>query len=515
MNAKIVAIAVVAVLVVASGAGAAYYFLHSKQSKDLYASWDDTHIANFGKFQYLGAGSSAPGASTSTDMMIGPAIQMYSDDADKDAKYKMVGITGSGQCEVIEFEDKDGNKVEQDANLIRFVSERTYSIATFSTDSSEYNPLPDLYMREHRVSLYSTDCYVDALGDNYNGAFGFLIDNKTGNMYSLKTVAERIMDAMGKEYGDVDITTVGTQTYANVSAGTTPPIKKGIFQLNFNETELQIISIMDEQQIANFLGDNNHGAPNSIATDTFSNLLSVSRTFSTTGESYEIDANTKFMKADHTFSTMRGADPNYNESLTYEYQYAFNDIVYVRAYEGNSLNYTAYLNSEGVFVQTTAEKIGNASLGRTDTVGVVMEYTYIGSNSIQMKAAIVKYDAETPWTYTVNRVNVGIISNNTDIYINNSAFNGTNVYCFNGNSLFDVDVNTLEVTQIDSPNEIKSVTFDDGVRQVKITAILVSNMQTVEGYIDESKVGNEKLVFEPYVLKYSDRIVICIAPINA
>ncbi len=516
MKRNLVVISVIGILLVASGAGVALYFADHDDEDDL-SDWDGTHIVDFDKFQYLGAGVSVNSPNSLSNVIYYPVERTYSDDENEDTKYKMVGITGSGQCEVIKFEDKDGKEIDQRANLIRFVSEKTYSIATFSTDSSEYrSPVPHDHF--HSVILYSAGCFVDYLGD-FEKAHGFMIDNKTGNMYSLKTVIERIQESYG--FNCVTITIGGDLVYGHISDDTDLSSEQ-LLQFVFTERELQLVPIMDEQQMANFLNRDSTGSLH-VRLDRFSNALSVE---DINYESYPITSVTKFMKTDRSFSTMEAADPNHDENLYYEYQYAFNDIVYERAYSvensTKTLVYTAYLNSEGTFVQTTAEKIGGtyfdlSTLGYTDSVGAVMESTWNGT-AYQMKVAVAKYDADSPWTYTVDRVNVGVITstNGQDVrqYIKNCAFNGTNVYCFDGSSLFDLDVDTLELTQINTPNEIRSISFDDDVRQVKITAVVISNMQSVEGYIDESKTGDEKLIFEPYVLRYNDREVISIAPIN-
>ena len=513
MNVKVLAIVVVGILVVASGAGAAFFILKQKDKDDT-LNWDGTHISNYDKFEYIGAGASISKPSATSNMIYFPAEQIYSDGEDV-TEYKMVGITGSGQCEVIQFEDKDGNMIEQDANLISLISEKIYSIAVFSVDSSAYQSHSSVYRHTYDSFVYSiffstSGSHCTVAGVNTSDSQGFIIDNKNGNMYSLDTIGERIRNITKIDYFSFDLTANCDQTYAYLATNE-------LLQFSFTDTELQIKTVLDKEQVSNFK-DPKPTSGKGMTTDRFSNVISASGSYLNMNEVvFDMNSNTKFMKADHTFSTLKAADPDYDNNLTYQYQYAFNDIVYERAYNGNTLEYTAYLNANGQFVQTTAEKLKNICIGHTDTTGVVMDYTVDG-DGYHMKAKVVKYDAETPWEYTVNTIDVETISGNSEQifndYIKNCAFNGTNVYCFHGDSLYDIDVETLEVTQIDSPNQIKSVTFDNDVHQVKITAVLLSTLQTVEGYIDESKEGNEKLIFEPYVLKYNDRPVICIAPIN-
>ena len=516
----VITIALVAIVVVASGAGA-YHFFNEKKSVDDLSDWDGTHIAGFNQFKYLGAGASVKTPATASNILNASAESLSSESSDTET-YKLVGITGSGQCEIVKFLDKSGNNIEQRANLVYFASEKAYSLACFSTfNHSFYYPSDD---RSTYTNYYIyTDgfrdyCFVEGMGI---GTQAFIIDNNNGNMYSIKSVLCRLGEKCEQGIG-IYLSKGSDQIYAYFT-GFEKGDPKSLLQLSFTDSELQITTLMDGEQFVNFYGSD-FFIDRGLSVDRYSNVFSKTISVMNGYLPYvNFDASTKFMKADHTFSTLKSADPYYSQDLLYEYNLAFNDILYSRAYSMDQYNhkvlqYTAYLDVNGVFTQTIADPISNISLGYTNTVGATVDYMYY-NGGYNMKIQIAKYADESPWTYTVTTIDVCSISGNNssivETFAKSSAFNGSNIYCLNGNVLYDIDVDALEVTQIDSPNEIKSVSFDDEVHQVKITAVLLSTLQTVEGYIDESKTGNEKLIFEPYTLRYGAREVICIAPVNA
>jgi len=511
----VIAAAIVCIIVAAS----CVYFVvdFSKDSdKDDLSDWDGSHIVGFEKFAYLGAATNSIDSSTPSNSF---NASSDSDAFSSDVGYRLVGITGTGECEVIEFADGDGNNMKQDANLIRLVTDKMYSIVTFSTESSEYhNPSVNDHTLFHTI-FYENDeggkrgvyYVIDSLS-NREGYYSFIIDNSNGNVYSVQTIVEEISQLLDTDCIECRMYSGSERVYAIIRDVTLSDMSESLLQFVFTDNELQLKTIMSKEQFSNFNG-NKVGLADFIV-DRYSNIICAQHNYINAAMwTTSISQSTKIMAADYSFTTMKAADPFFDESFTYVYQYGLNGIVYVKACANSELVYTAYLNEDCQFIKTEAELvIGAEPVGFANDVAVLIEKKPIIQYGFAYNAKILKFDSNSPWKYSVNTVDLGCSTAYYPAFP--TAFNGTNVYYFNDNVLYDIDVDTLELTQIHTQNEIKSISFDDNVHQVKVTATLLSNMQTIEGYIDESKVGDEKLIFEPYELRYGNQTIICISPLN-
>ena len=503
MNNKVAVIAVICVLIVAGGAGAAFFMMNKDKGGDDLSAWDGAHIANYGMFTQIGAGTTVNGAAATANVL-SPAGVGYG--ADAESEYKLVGITGSGECEVIKFVDKDGNTVEQSAHLIRFIYEGAYSLATFSTTSTEY-------VNQRFASTYTSHILPDAGPLDWIDGDGFIIDNKTGNMYSAKIFVEKIKEKYDVHtcYLSADMEKVYLECVG---------ADRILMQLEFTDKELQASVVLDREQYGNFYPDNH--SPSLFTSDRFGNIFNT--------KSFDIYSGTKVMRPDHTFTNLTEADSRYDvEHYRYSYQLAFNNILYVRAYHliGSELAYAAYLDSSGVFVDIPngddAKYIESYRLLSCDATMSVL----ICPNGREQHAGVdyvfgyvAKYHADTPWVYSVTKVYIAPCSDfDTRFHnlVDNAASKGNHLYAFSGTDFYDVDVAAIDpvVSHITSPHELKTMKLDSNVDCIKFTAVLQSTQQTVEGYIDTSKSGVQQLVFEPYVLKYGDKTIISITPVNA
>ncbi|MBQ0099126.1 MAG: hypothetical protein KBS91_01085, partial [Firmicutes bacterium] len=134
-------------------------------------NWDNLHIKNFENYSALGAANIKEEQTKSASSHI-----VYADTAEqKKAKdVKLVGITGTGECEEITFVNDKGKISKQSAHLIGLKAYTRYSLACFAT----WN---ELYFEE---GLFDEDSFYGWCPSySYYNRFPFIIDNLTGKIY--------------------------------------------------------------------------------------------------------------------------------------------------------------------------------------------------------------------------------------------------------------------------------------------------------------------------------------------
>lgn len=344
--------------------------------KNSVRKWDNLSIANFSEYRALGAGCVDSTAQKGDNSL----YVAYAEGKDDAGEVKLVGITGTNECEEITFVNEEGEITKQNARLIWFDAYSRYSFACFSTDNdAEYVSEKklvrdwDYYCLSYRIWRNKSGMVSVDYGYDFNNrvsfcGYFFIVDNLTGKIYDVYKVLEKVVseiDAYSISFinmeNDFDYITCSNERSVNDG------YVHELYCINFKDTSLEVERKMDTTQLNNFTegAGINHYSENGLgcfANDKFGNIFQRAIVNSNGGieiiTSFKDGA--KYQKASGLFATL--SLENDEECFL-----AINGVVYKTKYanpigtDNNTPIKRWYLNENSEFVEiNNLEKIMNA-----------------------------------------------------------------------------------------------------------------------------------------------------------
>ena len=323
-------------------------FLGCKKTSNSISNWDNLSISNFSNYRALCAGCVESSAKKGDNSL----YVAYAEGKDDAGEVKLVGITGTNECEEITFVNDKGEITKQNARLIWFDAYTRYSFVCFSTDSdAEYVS----EIKHERKSAYDTLSYTITSGATTSGDTGtvnvnygyrptssvvtfrgyfFIIDNVTGKIYDVAIILKE-----SKYHG---ISLENMENDFDYIMFLPHGAKKEIYFINFDNTNLYVEKRINETQYNNLMGEHSSRV---IRNDRFGNIFPTPLTIKSTFSDGD-----KYQKIDGTFATL--SVENNEECFM-----AINDIVYKTKYtnpmgtENNTPIKRWYLNENSEFIE--------------------------------------------------------------------------------------------------------------------------------------------------------------------
>lgn len=530
------------------------------KDKDVTINWDGLTIANFANYQYMGVSpvhvsaqtvslckATSLSASLTPDNGEGVVIQ----DVPPEEPVKLVGITGTNECEEMHFVNSKGDISKQNAHLIRLDTYERYSFAIFSTKTSEYKEKSwgkDFDETEYRffhkeVSIYRR--YKGGLvgADDFREdikPYFIIIDNDNGNLYSMNDIRDRFLKLEGeKKFVSLkilsdslhrDFIMFEVETHSEGGYG----FDHSLYQIKFSEHDIEIVERMNNAQIKNFLGG--VSAPEYLTFDQFGNVF---RTMKFNGTSWEYEYfpinGSRYQKSDGTFDTLNFTDERYpgrNDIVTYTF---FNHFLIRRTYNGSytdeaNLETVSYLNGEGEFVPTRIDlpdawgDLDNMYHDGNVYYRVTRDGFTSGEGTYRQTMTLTKMtiNEESPWDCEIENILLEdewlddyYINNQTAVrneaLVKNCTFGNGFMYSYYNTDFYIYDLATGERTIINNYEEIKKVYYDEKLGVVKSILIDSRSMENVTGYFT---LNNELIIENLSSIHYGNKRVFVIKPLN-
>lgn len=533
------------------------------KSKDATINWDGLTIANFDSYQYIGVSPAQENISAQTVSLCkstnlasnlatsGEGGEVVIQDAPPEEPVKLVGITGASECEEMHFVNSKGDISKQNAHLIRLDTYEKYSFAIFSTKTSKYKEKSwglDFDETEYRffhkeVSIYRRNKGGLVGSDDFREdikPYFIIIDNSNGNLYSMNDIRDRILKQEGeKNFISIkilsdslhrDFIMFDVETHAKEGYG----FDHTLYQIKFNDNNIEVVERMNNTQIKNFLGG--VSAPEYLTFDQFGNVF---RTRKYNGTSWEYEYfpknGSRFQKSDGTFATLNFTDERYpgrNDIVTYTF---FNHFLIRRTYKESysdnaNLETVSYLNGQGEFVPTSMD-LPN-TWGDLDNMyhegrvyyRVTSDGFTSGEGTYRQTITLTKIilDEENSWDCEIENILLedewfeDYYTNNqtavrNDELVKNCTFGNGFMYTYYNTDFYIYNLKTGEKTIINNYEEIKKVYYDEKLGVVKSIFIDSTSMENVTGYFT---LNNELIIENLSSLNYRNKRVFVIKPLN-
>ena len=429
-------------------------------------NWDGFTIANYSDFSAIGAVDFNTGDETAT---------AYAAKSGKSFNTKLAGFISENECREIEFVNKKGKTVKQEAYLVHFDYYKNYSFMTFTTKKNHPFIDRDYYTYSYQLGFDGKNGYMyfdypnHALDENY---FSFILDNKTGKIYSIHEIAKTIAQAVGiyeiciEFSNSTNGTNNNTGYYRSLESEfifATPKTNNlkylGVYELSFSNVGMKIVQRMNAVQMKNFNDvDGMSFAFSESKFDKFGNIFSFLKPH------YQ---NTKGEFVNPTFENLKSKGLNVNGIM-----YATDD------------NGTHYLNREGVFEKIDFDESLLFLNQYTNVLYREGNDLFLTSVSTTIDFVKLTLDDELEWKYTVQRKT---ILAERDLY--NSPViraKGKHVYVLQNEKLYVYNMGSDTTTEIDNKYKFKDLIYSQTYDQVKFKAVDRSTMLEVDGYFDEN-----------------------------
>ena len=533
------------------------------KSKKSSINWDGLTIANFDSYAYMGV-SATQESPNAQNMSLSKASRLANPLAESDVRageiiiqdsapeepVKLVGITGSGKCEEMQFVNKKGKISKQNAHLIRLDTYDRYSFAIFSNKTDDYIDSSwgrDFDEMEYTFYLYDMEIIyrnkgswlgADRFAYEQINPYFFIIDNTNGNIYSMNEIRERFIKSKGKiNFSKIEI--LADSLHRDfIMFGVESLSEDGyswehsLYQIKFNDGDIEILERMNNTQLDNFCGRR-------LDYLTFDQFGNVFTTMKWNGTSWEDAPNPKngsrYQRSDGIFDILNFTDERYPDNdliVTYTF---FNHSLIRRTYKDNyfdeaNLETVSYLNGDGEFVSLSKDLIDiGANLDNMYHEGNVYyqlsrDGFSAGDGNYRQTLVLTKIilNTENFCDYEIEKVlledelvddysyNNQLGLKNQDL-VNNHTFGNGYVYSYYNNDFYIYNLHTGEKKIINNYAQIKRVYYDEKLAVVKAVFIDSRSLENVTGYFTEN---NELIIEQLNSIYYGNRKVFVIKPLN-
>ena len=475
--------------------------------------WNNLTIAGFENFTALGSAVfDTDGASVVADRngLVASSVSDKQDKHDKKDDAHLVGFKKDGKCEKIKFEDEKGNKYEQDLKLIHFEAYEHFSFAMFTEKDDEYLDFDEYYYQF--MYWENTEGYTTGIGakdehfEHYysNEYHTFLIDNKTGKIYSFEDIVETVKETFKDDFYLEPVTVNEKRNsydydYILFKAHTFDNDKVAVYQLTFEKNKINITERINAVQFENFVysitsSGGYLGSYPEIYCDRYGNI--------TLNNSYwrEQIGKVIYQTTDGTFGEISADMSRKNTILSpngifyYKEQSISDDPdkVYCLNQNGEleltSLGNTELFNLYRDFTESSYYRVSKF-LYQKDNV-IYLAYATPQDNPQKHGLMKMVLSEENDYDYTLEFVdyneNVGITYYGDGANKTLVAANDDYVYELRQNVLKKYDIETGASTLYESQYTFKGLKFNKKLNQVTFVAVDQSTMMEVGGYFDEN-----------------------------
>ncbi len=420
-------------------------------------------IANFEDYTGIGAVNFGGGS-------ISKAV--YADNGRSHAKnVKLAGFNG-GHCEEIKFKDDKGKVKKQKAKLLHFDAYTNFTLFSLTYKNYNFVGNDDYYYEMLDTNRFSFTGTSEAYDDSYL----YILDHNNGKIYDMAKVYSTIEQMTNLRIAELRF--VNLESSFGCPADPDSLLIKALFysendqpiylfQLILEETDIKIVQRMDYAQYKEFDISNTQLYYNNLM-DKFGNILPYG--FHYLGLPY-------FQKADNTIKYI-----NYPNAT---FKLGANSILYM-----NNNGEDFYLNKDGEFEKIT---LTNNSIQSFNYFIEHSNYAYLYRNKnvltytqkISKNISLVKatLDTNNVSNYTIEE-KVIFVSENNDI-TTYTAIRDNFVYILYNKKFNVYNIETEELTPIESQYEFKSLSYNKNYNQIKFKAIDTTTMMEVDGYFTQ------------------------------
>lgn len=424
-------------------------------------AWDGYQIE--GLNEYVGLGSVA-------FAQMGAGGMVVANSAKHDTK--LAGVTEEGEIEKISFKDKHGAEKQQDARLVHLDVYDNISILGYTTDPDfEYiNANEFRYVFEKNCMAYSEK--YKHMGITYKQVSCFIMDNKTGKMFSFEQISRQINELMDNNLNTYAIRKT-TKPCWFVARTNDMYSKEYVFEFDFESGEVEIKLNPNELESLGSLG----------GMDIYGNVYNsdCSKYINTSGEikylssgymkSYNLGQNQILYKVDNDKTYYL----NENEEFV-EIELEDNDFVATRIYSG----------------EYHLGKKGNVSYFTTKTYWMDPDTE---ESLLRTTLAKIVYDEQQPWLYTIAEKNIILetgVGDGIEKYYKVVKCNNK-VFVADDEDIVVYNIDTKEIKVADSDLRFKDLIYNKTFNQVRFKAVDKNLMVEVDGYFtadDEVVIGD-------------------------